>query len=108
MGPIEAVKPWQTSQIQGVSGFGPLWLSLGATSWVIPGWMLNRKCLTHLKGLPARAVAPEAAGPYSTEWWPSRWRRTGTRNPGRCGARVAYGINASGDGDDGEMHRVAG
>ena len=104
MGPLEAVKPWHTSQIQGVSGFGPLWLSLGATSW----WMLNRKCLTHLKGLPARAVAPEAAGPYSTEWWPSRWRRTGTRNPGRCGARVAYGINASGDGDDGEMHRVAG
>ena len=43
MGPLEAVKPWQTSQIQGVSGFGPLWLSLGATSWVIPGWMLNRK-----------------------------------------------------------------
>jgi hypothetical protein len=108
MGPLEAVKPWQTSQIQGVSGFGPLWLSLGATSWAIPGWMLNRKCVTHLKGLPARAVAPEAAGPYSTEWWPSRWRRTGTRNPGRCGARVAYGINASGDGDDGEMHRVAG
>jgi hypothetical protein len=60
MGPLEAVKPWQTSQIQGVSGFGPLWLSLEATSW----WMLNRKCLTHLKGLPARAVAPEAAGPY--------------------------------------------
>ena len=28
MGPLEAVKPWQTSQIQGVSGFGPLWLSL--------------------------------------------------------------------------------
>lgn len=26
-------------------------------------------------------------------------------NPARCGARVAYGINASGDGDDGEMHR---
>ena len=25
-----AVKPWQTSQIQGVSGFGPLWLSLAA------------------------------------------------------------------------------
>jgi hypothetical protein len=75
---------------------------------VIPGWMLNRKCLTHLKGLPARAIAPEAAGPYSTEWWPSRWRRTGTRKPGRCGARVAYGINASGDSDDGEMHRVAG
>jgi leucyl-tRNA synthetase len=22
MGPLEAVKPWQTSQIQGVSGFG--------------------------------------------------------------------------------------
>jgi hypothetical protein len=58
MGPLEAVKLWQTSQIQGVSGFGPLWLSLGATSWVTPGWMLNRKCLTHLKGLPARAVAP--------------------------------------------------
>ena len=43
MWPLEAVKPWQTSQIQGVSSFGPLWLSLGATSWVIPGWMLNRK-----------------------------------------------------------------
>jgi hypothetical protein len=52
MGPLEAVKPWQTSQIQGVSGFGPLWLSLGATSWVIPWWMLNRKCLTHLRGCP--------------------------------------------------------
>ena len=60
MGLLEAVKPWQTSQIQGVSGFGPLWLSLGVTSRVIPGWILNRKCLTHLKGLPARAVAPEA------------------------------------------------
>jgi len=22
-----------------------------------------------------------SAGWYSTEWWPSRWRRTGTRNP---------------------------
>ncbi len=32
MWPLEAVKPWQTSQIQGVSSFGPLWLSLGATS----------------------------------------------------------------------------
>jgi hypothetical protein len=61
MGPLEAVKPWQTSH-------------------------------------PGRP----------TEWWPSRWRRTGARNPGRCGARVAYGINASGDGDDGAMHRVAG
>ena len=32
MGRLEAVKPWQTSQIQGVSGFGPLWLSLGMVS----------------------------------------------------------------------------
>jgi hypothetical protein len=31
-----------------------------------------------------------------------------TRNPARCGARVAYGINASGDGDDGEMHQSRG
>ena len=37
MGPLEAVKPGQTPQIQGVSSFGSLWLSLGATSWVIPG-----------------------------------------------------------------------
>jgi hypothetical protein len=26
-----------------VNDFGPLWLSLGATSWVIPEWMLSRK-----------------------------------------------------------------
>jgi hypothetical protein len=64
MGPLEAVKPWQTSQIQGVSGFGPLWLSLGATSWVIPWVDAEPQGLTHLKGLPARAVAPEGAGPY--------------------------------------------
>ena len=60
MGPLEAVKPWQTSQIQGVSGFGPLWLSLGVNSWVDA----EPQGLTHLKGLPARAVAPEVAGPY--------------------------------------------
>jgi hypothetical protein len=37
MGPLEAVKPWQTSQMQGASGFGPLWLSweqLLGNSWV--------------------------------------------------------------------------
>jgi hypothetical protein len=105
MGPLEAVKPWQTSQIQGVSGFGAA-LALVGSNFLGNSWVdAEPQGLTHLKGLPARAVAPEAAGPYSTEWWPSRWRRTGTRNPARCGARVAYGINASGDGDDGEMHR---
>ena len=31
------------SALLNVIGLGALWLSLGATSWVIPGWMLNRK-----------------------------------------------------------------
>jgi hypothetical protein len=89
---------------------GPLEaLALVGSNFLGNSWVdAEPQGLTHLKGLPARAVAPEAAGPYSTEWWPSRWRRTGTRNPARCPARVTYGINASGDGDDGELHRVAG
>ena len=32
----------------------------------------------------------------------------GTRTPARCGVRVAHGIDASGDGDDDELHRSRG
>jgi hypothetical protein len=89
---------------------GPLWaaLALVGSNFLGNSWV---KLVLRRRGAgpsSSSTAAPEAVGPYSTEWWPSRWRRTGTRNPGRCGARVAYGINASGDGDDGEMHRVAG
>ena len=54
--------------------------------------------LTHLKGLPAQAVAPKVAGPTR----PSvaiEMAADGDAQPARCDARVAYGINASGDGD---------
>ena len=47
--------------------------------------------LTHLKGLPAQAVAPEVAGPTI----PS----VAIEMAADGDARVAYGINASGDGD---------
>ena len=56
-------------------------------------------------------VNPDDIGREYGRTRPSGGHRDGGgrgRNPGRCGARVAYGINASGDGDDGEMHRVAG
>ena len=62
MGALEAVKPWQTSQIQGVSGFGPLWLSLGATSWVIPGVDAEPQVLNPPQGAARSGCSARSSG----------------------------------------------
>ena len=48
-----------------------LWVSLAlvGSNFLGNSWVdAEPQGLTHLKGLPARAVAPEAAGPYQTKW----------------------------------------